>query len=425
MPPVPRRPSPPRSRDRRPGPSRQPQPQPGAETALACRHFGACGGCSVLDQPIAWQLHDKVAACERGLAPFLGPVRIDCATPAHPPRNFRTRLLFPVQGDPEGVPSVGLYAARSHELVRIEQCRTLDGWLLDLAHAGERVLRQLRLQAFDLRRRRGQVKAIWARLASGTGQVLAGIVTRPGVFPAGAAFAEAWQAAAATMPRPRVPRHLVGVVHSISDRDDDFLLGDRHVPLRGADHVVDRRDGLAFRVSAGSFYQIHADAHELLYRPAMAMCGDVRGLHVVDGYGGVGAFGLRLARAGAATVTIVEEGPAACRDAEHNARQNACANVQVVRSPFAAAALPRPIDLLVVDPPRVGLQAKAIGRIVAAAPRRIVYVSCAVDSLARDLQPLVAAGYQVEAARLCDLFPHTEHCELVLGLRRADVAPTA
>ena len=401
---------------RRPAPPRRPREDPAA--VPHCRHFRHCGGCSLLDQPIRWQLHDKVAAAERRLAPFLGGVPLEWAEPTRSPRHFRTRLLYPVRGDDERRPSVGIFAFRSHELVRIEECRTQDEWLTAFGREAERALRTLRLQPYDPRRGRGAVKAIWARLASGSGEVLAGVVTRPGPFAEGTALAEAWLAAPRELPRARTPRRLVGVVHSIRERDDDFLLGDRHVPLRGQDHVVDHSDGLTFRVSAGSFYQIHADAAALLYRPALALCGDVRGLAVVDGYGGVGTFGLRLARAGAARVTIVEEAPAACRDAEHNAAANDLAQVRVVRAPLAAAPLPQGTDLLLVDPPRAGLGPKAVHNVLAAAPCRVVYVSCAPESLAADLAPLVAGGYRIDAARMCDLFPHTEHCELVVALTR-------
>jgi 23S rRNA (uracil1939-C5)-methyltransferase len=207
------------------------------------------------------------------------------------------------------------------------------------------------------------------------------------------------------------------VVHSISDRDDEFLLGDRHLPLRGRDHVVDRRDGLEFRVSAGSFYQVHSGAHALLYRPAIAMCGDVAGKQVVDGYGGVGGFGLRFAKAGASQVTIVEDNDAACRDARHNVERNQLANVRVVEAPFPGAELPKDVDVMVVDPPRAGLHDAGVQRVLAARPKQLLYVACAADSLARDLQALQPA-YRVTAARLCDLFPHTEHVELVALLQR-------
>lgn len=396
-------------------PRRDPTDQP-----LHCAHFGVCGGCSLLDQPIAWQLHDKVAACEALLAPFLGGARLQWELPQLPQRHFRTKLLYPVRTGPDRRPIVGMFEWRSHRVVRIDECRTQDEWLTGLGRAVEPILHELELRAFDPGRKHGIVKAVWARLASGTGEVLGGIVTAPGAFAAGPEFAARWQQAAAALPARRErARTLVGVVHGVSDRDDDFLLADRHTPLLGRDHMVDRRDELTFRVSAGSFYQVHAGAHALLYRPALAMCGDVRGQAVIDGYGGVGTFGLRLAKAGAASVTIVEDNQAACRDAEHNATANALANVRVVRSEFSGANVREGADLLVVDPPRAGLGASGHKRVLGLRPRRVLCVACDAGSLARDLQALTTAGYRLTAARLCDLFPHTEHVELLALLERA------
>ncbi|MCA8963570.1 MAG: 23S rRNA (uracil(1939)-C(5))-methyltransferase RlmD [Planctomycetes bacterium] len=397
-------------------------PRPAArrteEPLPQCRHFGICGGCSLLDQPIAWQLQDKVDAAQRLLAPFLDGVPIEHAMPPRTPQHFRTRLLYPVRANAKGHATVGLYEFHTNELVRIEECRTQDRWLTAFGLAAERVLRDARAQPFDPKRRTGTVMAIWARLASGTGEVAAGVVTRPGTFAEGAAIADGLQHAAASLDVGGRPRQLVGVVHSISERDDEFLLGQRHNPLRGRDHVIDRRDGLQFRVSAGSFYQIHAGAYALLYAPAMAMCGDVRGQRVVDGYGGIGAFGLRLAAAGAAQVLVVEDNAAACRDAEHNAKVNELPNVSVQRTAFAGATLPEGVDLCVVDPPRSGLQPAGVAVVLRAAPRRVLHVACSVEALARDLGELTAGGYRVTAVRVCDLFPHTEHVEVLTMLER-------
>lgn len=399
-------------------PRRRPPQQDPAEQTFSCKHFGVCGGCSLLDQPIAWQLHDKVAAVERLLAPWLGDVRVAFELPNRPQQHFRTRLLYPVKSDRERQPVLGIYEYHSHHVVPIDECQTQDAWLTALGREVAPILRELRLEAFQPNRRRGVAKAFQARLASGTGEVLAGLVTRPGTFEQGAAFAQLLSEAAERLPQKGRPRKLVGVVHSISDREDDFLLGDRHVPLRGRDHVVDRRDGLTFRVSAGSFYQIHAGAHALLYRPAIELCGDVTGKTVVDGYGGVGAFGLRLAKAGARDVLIVEDNAAACRDAEHNIRDNGLGNARVLRASFPKAELPQSPDLMVVDPPRSGLQQNGVARVLASAPQRLLYVACAAEALQRDLPALTGSGYRLTAMRLCDLFPHTEHVELVACLER-------
>jgi 23S rRNA (uracil1939-C5)-methyltransferase len=379
-----------------------------------CQHFGRCGGCSLLTTPIEVQLQHKIAYVESLLQPYLGDVTLQCAVPETTPLHFRTKLLYPVRKDRQGLPILGIYAPRSHELVRIRECRTQDTGLTALGIAAERILRELRLQPYDEGDGSGFVRAFHARLAAGTGELLMGVVTRGGTFPQGALLAEKLLAAARRLPSATSkPTRAVGVVRSIGERDGNYLLGERHVPLIGRDYQEDRADGLTFRISFGSFYQIHREASELLYGPALAMCGDVTGERVVDGYGGIGTFALRLLRAGAASVDLVEENPTACRDAEHNARANGMTALRVVKSAFATAEFAPGADLLVVDPPRSGLMDAGLARVLSARPKRLLHVACSAESLARDLAWLTAAGYRVQAAQLCDMFPHTDHVELL------------
>jgi len=352
------------------------------------------------------------------LAPYLGDLQIDFELPRRAQRHFRSRLLYPIRQDRDRKPILGIYEYRTHHVVSIEECQTQDLWLTALGRRVGDILRELKLEGFQPNRRRGVSKAFWARLASGSGEVLAGLVTRPGPFADGPRFAELLAAAARELPQRGRPRRLVGVIHSISDREDQFLLGDRHVPLRGRDHIVDRRDGMTFQISAGSFYQIHSGAYQLLYAPAIEMCGEVKGKRVVDGYGGIGAFGLRLAKAGAADVMVVEDNAAACRDAETNAKANALPQVRVQRARFSKAELPEDVDVMVVDPPRSGLQQAGVAAVLKSRPRRLIYIACAAEALQRDLEPLTKAGYKLSAVRICDLFPHTDHVELVARLER-------
>jgi 23S rRNA (uracil1939-C5)-methyltransferase len=115
-------------------------------------------------------------------------------------------------------------------------------------------------------------------------------------------------------------------------------------------------------------------------------------------------------------VTIVESSPSACEDARHNLRINQLGNGEVREEPFGSAPLPE-CDLMVLDPPRAGLQAQGASAVLAASPPRLLLVSCALESLARDLT-LLGDRYRVTALRLCDLFPHTEHTEAVTLLER-------
>src|SRR5262249_38252978 len=222
----PPRPSPPLRRTRPDRPRRRRPPALRPEPPR-CRHFGVCGGCSHLDVPIDVQLRDKVAAGEALPAPFLGRRRVEHAWPSATPVHFRTKLLYPVRRGRDGRPELGIYEPRSHDLVRVRECRTQDEGLTALGVAAERILQEHGLLPWDEATGRGFVRAFHARLCAGTGELLLGVVTRPGVFPGAAALADSLLAAAQDLPRagaqPTVP---VGVVRSISDRDGNFLLGD-------------------------------------------------------------------------------------------------------------------------------------------------------------------------------------------------------
>jgi len=384
-----------------------------------CRHFGVCGGCASLAVPLARQLAAKAERARALLAPFLGEVDLEAPPPRGPARFQRTRLLYPVQPDRRGRPALGIYRRGSHRVVRIQECQIQDRALTALGRRAEAVLGALGLVPWDERALTGFLRAFQARIAPGTGELLMGVVTRGGPFPEGRELARRLLAAARSLPpsegRPLRP---VGVVRNVNDRPGNALLGPQSLALAGRDHLLDRQDGLSLRIGFASFAQSHRDAARLLYRPALALAGDARGQRAVDGYGGVGAFGLRLAAAGAAAVEIVEANPSACRDARENARRNGLGRVRVEEAPFARADFRERPDLLVVDPPRAGLGPEGCERALAAAPGRILHVACSVPALARDLAALCAGGYRVSAMHLVDLFPYTEHVEVLTRLER-------
>ena len=119
---------------------------------------------------------------------------------------------------------------------------------------------------------------------------------------------------------------------------------------------------------------------------------------------------------GAAHVTLVESGVRSCADARHNFDSNGFAHAEVREQPFGTSPLPD-CDLLVVDPPRAGLMEEGAAAVASCAAPRVLLVSCAMESLARDLERL-APTHRVARLQLCDLFPHTEHVEAVTLLER-------
>lgn len=407
-------------RARRP-PRRPPRGPPRGPQALRCPHYGTCGGCSTLHLSPA----DQLARAAARLADLLGEARpagveIAYEVPDRPASGHRTRLLYPVRPDPRrsGRPRLGLYARGSHDLVAIRECPVQDPRLTLFGRRAAAVLAGSGVSAYDETRHAGFLRALSARLIPSTRQLLVVLVTRGGVFPQALRLAESLHAAAAGAAVPGLPPpRVVGVVRNLNDDRTNVLLGPRSVPLLGRDYVIDRQDGLEIRIGPTSFYQTHRDAGRLLHARVVRWLAPGARDHVVDAYGGVGAIGLRAARHGA-RVTIVEAHPEACRDARHNAERNALGTVEVVQARFGDYRRKARPDLLVTDPPRVGLGAEGVRAALALGARRIVHVACSLEAMGRDLRALVAGGYVVRRLRLLDLFPHTGRHEAMALLER-------
>ena len=179
-------------------------------------------------------------------------------------------------------------------------------------------------------------------------------------------------------------------------------------------------DGRHFRVRPEAFVQVNVRQRDVLYERAVAYASPEPGSNVVDAYAGIGMLSARLA-AGGARVTCLEESPYAVRLGELNMQLNGCSTVSYLRGKVedTIAQVEGPIDVLVLDPPRAGCVEAALRAILAAAPARIVYVSCEPSTLARDLERLCAAGgYRLVDVSLVDMFPQTYHMETVARLER-------
>jgi 23S rRNA (uracil1939-C5)-methyltransferase len=193
--------------------------------------------------------------------------------------------------------------------------------------------------------------------------------------------------------------------------------------IAGTDYLEEELSGLTFRISPHAFFQTNTDMAERLY----ALAGEYAGLtgyeRVFDLYCGIGTIGLTLAhRAGELWgLEIVEP---AIADAIANAKLNEIGNAHFYAGDVRLALrelvekAQRP-DVVLVDPPRAGLSQKVVRRIVEAAPKRIVYVSCNPTTLAPNAAQLIEAGYALRRVRPVDMFPQTPHIECVALLERA------
>ena len=366
-----------------------------------------CGGCPLLPLPYPEQVAKKQARVSTLLGHYapVEPLRA-----MQEPWHYRNKAIatFAMQ---RGKLVLGLYAEGSHRVLPGCQCllqsevlnRTLSA-VLDAARA-------CRWVAYDEDRSTGLVRHAVLR-TSREGKVLVTLVTARPELPGSRNFCTALRKAA-----PWV----VGIVQNINPTQTSAVLGNREKTLFGRDFVTDTLCGLQFAISSRSFYQVNPVQTEVLYRTALELAALTGKETVIDAYCGIGTIGL-CAAPHAGQVIGVERNPAAARDAAANARRNRIANAEFVCADatewmMQQADKLRP-DVIFLDPPRAGSTPECIAAVAKMNPRRIVYVSCDPETLARDIVLFGRNGYRARRCLPVDLFPHTKHVETVVLLSR-------
>ena len=209
-----------------------------------------------------------------------------------------------------------------------------------------------------------------------------------------------------------------GILLNINKEDTNVILGEKFVLLQGEPYVYDELCSVEFRIAPAAFYQVNRSAAELLYRRALEYAAPKEGDRILDLYCGAGTIGLSFAAAcPGIRVTGVEIVPEAVEDAKYNAAHNGITNAEFfVGDLGAAGADVGQTDTVVLDPPRKGCSDSLIRRLAELAAPKIVYVSCDVNTMARDVAKLLSAGYTIGRISAFDLFPRTGHVETVCCL---------
>ena len=205
---------------------------------------------------------------------------------------------------------------------------------------------------------------------------------------------------------------------NVNPDDTNVVLGKKCITLHGKGYIEDLLCSLRFKISPLAFYQVNHDCTELLYKTAAEMA-DVKPTDtLVDLFCGIGTIGLCINSIAPAKRLIgVEIVPQAIENAKENALLNGVTNAEFYCSPAESFDFGTP-DVLIVDPPRKGLAPSLVQTIGKVAPKRIVYISCSPDTLARDCSMLKEYGYTVDKCVPVNMFPRTGHVESVVCLTR-------
>lgn len=409
-----------------------------------CPLYARCGGCQIQAMDYRQQLCYKQKKVRGnlirigGFAPELIDSVMEEIVGMEQPYRYRNKAQFPIGADRDGMPVAGFYAARTHNIIPVEDCKlgvTQNEQILGVVLS---YMRENGVRPYDETTGRGLVRHVLIRYGFTSKELMVCLVINGETLPQEKKLVDALCKI----------EGMTSISVNINRKNTNVILGEETRTVWGSDYITDQihlRDcdhdfaltdtAIAYHISPQSFYQVNPVQTEKLYSLALSYAGLTGRETVWDLYCGIGTISLFLAQK-AGKVYGVEIVPQAIEDAKSNAALNGITNASFFvgkaeevlpefyekesRKPDADMLHP---DVIVVDPPRKGCDEKCLETMLRMEPDRIVYVSCDPATLARDLKILCGGGYALRKVRPVDQFGHTTHVETV-ALLSADRSGT-
>lgn len=390
-------------------------PSPHRRESL-CPYYGRCGGCDTWHMDYEEELRFKLERVNAALK-HIGRQEISAGEIIGSANilGYRNKGIFAVS-KLDGRAAFGFYRERSHELIGIDRCLIQSELSCRAANAVVDFMNKNKLPAFDEKTGKGLVRHVFCRQAVHGTDAVACIVSAGGFGRYTAKLVEHLKNACP---------ELSGIVLNINKSRGNTVLSGDFYTLWGKAEISDTLCGFCFDIAPQAFFQINPPQAEKLYNRAMEYAFSSPVGLAFDLYCGAGTISLCLAQK-ARRVIGAEIVPEAIENARRNAERNGIHNAEFICADAgqAAAALAlrgeRP-DVIVVDPPRKGMDEAAIEAVASMQPERLVYVSCNPATLARDILRFNAYGYTLREATAVDMFPRTSHVETVVLLSKGEI----
>ena len=375
-----------------------------------CPVYKKCGGCDFQGVPYEEQLKIKETQVRQLLAPFC---KVHPIAGMKNPYHYRNKVHAVFSHDKKGNAVSGVYQKGTHIVVPVERCMIEDEKADEIIGSIRGLLKSLKIRTYDEDTGYGLLRHVLVRRGFASGEILVVLVTASPVFPSKNNFVKALR---------KLHPEITTIVQNVNGRGTSMVLGNQEKTLYGKGYIEDILCGYTFRISPKSFYQVNPAQTEILYKKAIKLAGLTGKELVLDAYCGIGTIGL-IASRGAGQVIGVELNRDAVRDAVANAKRNQVKNVRFYCADAGKfmvdmAADGVKADVVFMDPPRSGSDVTFLDCLAKMAPKRVVYISCEPESLARDLKYLKKKGYQAEGAWPVDMFGWTGCVETVVMLSR-------
>ena len=378
-----------------------------------CSIFPACGGCMYQTMPYEEQMKMKEGQIRRIMDEAVNGEYVFEGVKASPKEfGYRNKMEFSF-GDEykDGPLSLGLHKKGStYDVLTASDCRLVHEDMNKILVCVLEYFRERNVSYYRKMQHTGYLRHLLLRRGDTTGEILVNLVTST-------QEEHDLQPLVEKILNLELAGKIVGILHILNDSLSDVVKSDETRILWGQDYFYEKLLGLEFKITPFSFFQPNTRGAEVLYETVRDYIGDIHDMTVFDLFSGTGTISQVLAPV-AKQVVGVEIVGEAVEAAKENAARNGISNCKFIAGDVFQVLdeLEEKPDVIVLDPPRDGIHPKALPKILSYGVERIVYISCKMTSLARDLEMIQIAGYRVEKMTAVDQFCETVHVETVVLL---------
>lgn len=384
-----------------------------------CIHFGSCGGCRWQQISYERQLKEK----EQFVKHCFAGHEVLPIVPCDPPWQYRNKMEYTFSNDAAGKKYLGLVMDSSRgKVLSLSECHLVNPWFMEGLKAVRSWWGETDLSAYHPMRNSGSLRTLTLREGIRTGDRMA-ILTVSG-NPDYALKKHHLESFTAFMRDAVEPLQSLSLFLRIQQIGKGMPTNFYEMLLYGPDHIREELQmagvTLSFKISPAAFFQPNTRQAEKLYSLALQQLEIPEGSVVYDLYCGTGTLGICASKL-AKKVIGIEISPESSLDARANVAANGCENVEILTGSvpelLAKGELPHP-DIVMLDPPRMGLDPTTLKQILALSPSKILYISCNPLTQAANILELVQAGYKLALIQPVDQFPQTPHIENIAILIR-------
>ena len=385
-----------------------------------CSSFKRCGGCSLRHIKYEKTLEMKQNAVQSLVNKILkNEIEVQKTLGMEKTYYYRNKAQYPVGKNSEGKAQIGVFANRTHEIIPIQECYIQNKKSQEVAKFVIEFINANNISVYNEKTRKGLVRHIVTKVGVKTNEIMCVLVINGKEIPK-----EKELVTEVTKKFPEVKT----IVKNINTQNTNVVMGKENIVIYGNGYIKDQLGKYIFKISPHSFYQVNPIQAENLYNIGVQAANIDKNDIVFDLYCGIGTISLFMAQYAKKVygIEIVEQ---AIQDAKENAKINNIENAEFIAGDVenvlddlinVKKVIP---DVIMIDPPRKGMDNKSVENILNIKPKKLVYISCNPATLVRDLAKF-EEEYEVKTIKPVDMFPFTSHveCVTVLSLKESGEA---